>query len=465
MAIEVVLSPRALQDKETLTVKVKGAEQLAGETAWLILGRTDTISTGWLGVHLEIGNDGAGEAHLANVSLRRESAISAVAIEARGERYAVGASNVSVVNPRSPVRTADDAEQRRGALMRVQEERYGAGLGDSTAEGAREHRVLCAVERLLVTGRIRFPGVEIFPVTHRPRGEEQRSMIDTLLDQIGWPSEIDAKGWADHIADNRPWTAIVCAPVWAPSIEDAAALAWRARDQAITVLGLNRGARGRSMATVVQQRQLDNSLRQRVYVDDASSGGNLLGGFIAGEDQGMLAVHQAAMQADPLLRMCVDLYVEALSDPAVDGRYFRMWSLLDTLSRARIQSEQPVLRLDGSPWPNQPGTTRAPTARVYRLIAEHLQRCGVEEGSFVSPASDLYEAVHVWYARRNATGYYGRFALADPRQAAQPWYELAKRTVAANGRSGRWFRTFERATASVLRWELESVGQRELNDA
>lgn len=462
MSIEVLLSPRTLHDGDTLGARVEGAREFAGQSASLILARTDNIETGWaasLGVQMD--SDGAGGGEWVSVGLGRESAVFATALEVGGEHHAIDSTEVSVVNPSTAVTTSEDASARRTTLESEQEARYARGLGDPAGAGNIEHRVVCAVERLLVTTPMRLPGVEVLPVAPRSRGEEQRAMLDALLAQVGWPTRIDPSAWGDRVEPSRPWTAIVCAPVWAPSLEEAAALAWVSRDELLAVVGLNRGARGRSVATVVEQRQPDDSIRHRVYVEDARYGGNLIGGFISGEDQAGLLAQQAAMHADPLLRLCVDLYSEALAEPSPDARYLRLWSLLETLSGARLPTGQPVRRLDGTPWPDLPGTTAAAAPRVYRLIADHLQARRVDEASFVSPASNLYEAVRGWYARRNATGHYGRFVVGDPRQTAQGWYGRALRTAAAN-RADHWLMTFQHATGSVLQWELMTVGSQTL---
>lgn len=96
---------------------------------------------------------------------------------------------------------------------------------------------------------------------------------------------------------------------------------------------------------------------------------------------------------------------------------------------------------------------------MYRLIADHLQARSVNEASFVGPASDLYEAVRAWYARRNATGHYGRFVTGEPQQMAQGWYARAQQTVPTAGAPDQWLMTFKEATASVLGWELMAVGR------
>src|SRR3954454_8573273 len=122
MAIEVVLTPRALRDGETLNVHVAGAEAFAGQNPSLVLARTDTIETGWAAsLGIEIDASGAADGQWAQVSLSRESAVFAVAIEVDGQRHAIDASQISVVNGAAPVVTPEDAEDRRATLAREQE--------------------------------------------------------------------------------------------------------------------------------------------------------------------------------------------------------------------------------------------------------------------------------------------------------------------------------------------------------
>lgn len=209
---------------------------------------------------------------------------------------------------------------------------------------------------------------------------------------------------------------------------------------------------------MIEQRQPDDSIKHRIYVEDASYGGNLLGGFISGEDQGQLLAQGAAMRSDPLLRLCVDLYAEALADPSHDARYLRLWSVVETLSGARVPAGQTVMRLDGTTWPGSHSTTDA-APRAYALIASVFGPGSVDESSSVAPASDLYEAVCGWYARRNATGHYGRFDPTDARQQAQRWFARAQQTVSSGGPRDPWLMAFERVAALVLNRELMSAGR------
>lgn len=459
MPITATLTPRAIQNGDALSVRVEGLQRTADQTVTVHLARTDTVETGWVAsLPLHTGGDGVAEANWDGVALARESAVFAVAVEIAGNRRAVNRSDVSIINPDGEIATEVQAETRRTDLEQRQRARYDVPLGDATTPDVVEHRVLCAVERLLMTTTLRLPGAVIQPVTESPDGQEQRVMLDRVLEAIGWPTRVEASAWAQHIAPSRPWTAIVCPQVWASSFDEAASLAWEVRDGLIAVLGVNRGARGRSVATVIEQRQPDDSIRHRVYVEDERYRGNLIGGFTSGEDQGHLLVQQTAINRDRLLRLCIDLYSEALADSSPDARYLRFWSVLETLSDARITSGQPVQRLDGTMWPGQHGTTSEVAPRVYQLIARLLASGNIDEATSIAPASDLYEAVRAWYARRNATGHYGRFDPNDHRQKSQPWYQWAVRTLSPASSPDEWIMTFERVASLVLQSELRTAG-------
>jgi hypothetical protein len=107
------------------------------------------------------------------------------------------------------------------------------------------------------------------------------------------------------------------------------------------------------------------------------------------------------------------------------------------------------------------GTTDFAAPRVYELLKRHL--VGIDEASFAAPAQDLEQAVRAWYARRNATGHYGRFTVGDAVQMAQPWYKRALLTTQPTpGTPTRlcepWLRTLREAARLVVAKELIQVG-------
>lgn len=104
------------------------------------------------------------------------------------------------------------------------------------------------------------------------------------------------------------------------------------------------------IATVVEQCRGQNVGPFRVYHEDEVYAGNLIGGFTSGEDQHGLLIQDAALRADPLLALCVSLFRDAQVERSADAQYFRLWSVLETLSAARLPPGQTVTLLDGSGW-------------------------------------------------------------------------------------------------------------------
>jgi hypothetical protein len=370
-------------------------------------------------------------------------------------------SNGVALNPSQPIVKATDVEGLRARLESEQSARYDQPIGDPQARGVIEHRVLCVIERLLIGTHYRLPGVHVLPVPRRPDGTDQFSLLNEFTKDIGWNTvsepAISLDEWKQRVERERPWTAIACPSVFAADFADAARLAREQRDLVIAVLGLARGARGRPVATVVQQRQPDDTINVEWFLDDGFYGGNLLSGVMAGESQRALLADVSGMEADPLLAVLVGLYADALSDPSADARYLRLWSILETLSGARVAASVPVTLLDGSPFPGG-GTTSQAAPRVYKFLADRLLADGWREAVLASPASSLYEAVRAWYARRNATGHYGRFDMSDPRQSQQSWMQWAQLTTIRPGEWDRWLRALQDCVEKVLRAEVADAG-------
>lgn len=430
----------------------------------VLIHRTSSVETAWMA---EVGVTPASDLEYEGrlqIGIDEECVAFATQVRLRdGDTIDVEGDQVAL-NPKELVATATDAAALQALLEQRQAARYEISLGRPDASGVTEHRVLCVIERLLMTQPLRLPGVRVLPVSARPSGSDQYALLDGLIRALDWSQPTQAAipfdQWRQMIEPNRPWTAVVCTSVFAQDFNDAADIAWRQRDRLIAALGLARSARGRPVATFVQQRQADDSLKYRLFVEDETYLGNLLGGFRSGEDQRALLVNMAGIAHDPLLALLVDLFSEALAERSNDARYLRLWSILETLSGARIPAGAAVSLLDGNPFPGRPdhATTSSAAPRVYRFLADYTTTRKLDESFLAGPAASLYEAVRAWYARRNATGHYGRLDPADPRQARQSWMRWAQLTV-PTGSSDPWLESLQRAVERVLRAELAQVGR------
>lgn len=460
MAIVATLSPLSLSDGDTLTVRLTGASEFAGRTVALALAGLDTVAlTPLASIPADVDPRGDAMFQLSGIHCGRETAIFATAVrhvESNLERT-VDESGFAIANPVTPVATSEGASARSDQIRQAQEERYRSGIGDASAPGSLRHRTLIAIEQLLTTRSLRLPSVNIYPIAERPEALEHLQFVNRLLSELGWATQVPADRWRQHVAGSRPRTAIVCDPIWAQNMDEADRIALQIRTDVLAILGLNRGSRGRVIAMVNEQLRSDGTVNHRIRDELGAYQGNLLGGLISGEDQHALLAQFLAVESDPLLRLCVDLYSEAIADSSFDARYFRLWSILETLSTARVSTGELVLLLDGSLWPGEDNTTDRVAPRAYQFIANHLVE-RIDERSFVAPASDLYEAIRAWYARRNATAHYGRFIVNDDRQKTQEWYCSALVTVSDPTTTHHWLSTFQHVVRAVLDWELMAVG-------
>ena len=171
-------------------------------------------------------------------------------------------------------------------------------------------------------------------------------------------------------------TAIVLPEIWAPDFEDATKIVRDVQEKLTGILALNRQAAGRPVAIVLEQEGRDET-RFRVISGGQTYTGNLLGGSLSGEDQASLIRQYEGAGADPLVRLCCDLYAEALAESSVDAQFLRT---------RLVNPRAPVGRADDcgsggdkARWHRLPGrhnTTNNAAPRVYAYLDQMLSRQG-----------------------------------------------------------------------------------------
>ncbi len=247
-------------------------------------------------------------------------------------------------------------------------------------------------------------------------------------------------------------------------------LAHNRRDRLLELLAFRRNSSGVPFATVIQK--LDGATGQytetRIYPEVEIYSGNLLGGFLSGEDQSVLLADDRAIHSDPFLGFILYLHMEAQAEKDLDFAYFRYWNLLETIAAERVESGTPVTGFDGKQILKEDGKpfdTDGVRGRVYELVKRGMQvRDRTEE--FFAAAQELsvslWDAVYVWYAFRNATAHHGGYNPDDPNQQRQKWYRAAveAQLAGAQPRGGApdpYFSYLKDVTTDVVRWELEEA--------
>lgn len=69
-----------------------------------------------------------------------------------------------------------------------------------------------------MTTRMRLPGAVISPVTGRPGASEERAIINDLLVQESFTTQLPETTWRTQAEARSPLTVITCPEVWAPAM-------------------------------------------------------------------------------------------------------------------------------------------------------------------------------------------------------------------------------------------------------
>ena len=467
--------PMWFRDGAPITVEVQGFESLRDTTVTAVVSQMSAVDVSWvLQVPVRLDEHGSGTyTHSEGLSLGHEASVYVGSlIEGDGpddrREYVFPDVWFSIANPSESISSVEDVVRAHERIAGEHESTYLTQMGDPSAPGAIEHRVLCVVAGLYLTTEMKLPGMRIVPIDERGAATDEREIINGVLEKMAWPTRLDEEDWQRSAQAQAPLALVLCQSVWAPSYEAAGELARDARDRVIALMAINRRATGQPLCIVIEQRQPDDTVLSKWAPERPPYLGNLVGGFLSGEDQRWLLQQYRSIYADPLLKLSCDLFGEGLRDRSIDAQFLRFWSILEVLSGARLPGNDLVTLRDGTPWPNESAnTTKNAVPRVYRYVAGVLDVRQIDESSFVAPAESLYQAVRVWYARRNATGHYGRFIVDDPRQQAQGWYSNALLAADVHQSIGTWIRALQDTVSTCIDFEMAtaSKGPRELPSA
>lgn len=465
------LAPISVRSGEKIAIRVAAPVELAGSEFELVLISTDPFETSWLSsmsgrldehgeceLGFDIELDGPAVCEVAGFNRRLPDQDTAVPV-------ASVTSSRLALNPGIEIKTIADVDRLYSRLKAAQEALYASPIGARDATGSIEHRAICLVERLLLTRPLKLPGVELLPVLHSVGGIEEHTVVQNLIREVGWPTQIDRAQWSRQVSSNRPWLLLKFNSIWASGFDEAAHLVWQSRDRIAGSLAISRNATAENVVTIIEQHQPTNRVASRIYHEDRPYKGNLIGGTISGESQHALLAHLWALEKDPLLELCVDLFADAQSERDEDFKYLKLWSTVETLARAKISAGQEVVCLNGESWGGPHGTTSSAQPLVYELLASRFRLGGIDEFSSFAPAANLREAVGVWYARRNATAHYGRFDAESEPQSRQQWFKRALLTLddaAAASSFNSYLGAFERAVSADLQARLWASGRARL---
>jgi hypothetical protein len=238
----------------------------------------------------------------------------------------------------------------------------------------------------------------------------------------------------------------------------------------LELLAYHRNSSGVPFATAIQMLDPDTGqyTDTRVYPEVELYRGNLMGGFLSGEDQSGLLADYRAMRANPFLGFVLYPHAEAQAEKDLDFAYFRYWNLLETIASERAKAGLPVTDFEGEQIltpDGRPFDTRGARGSVYELVKRGMLEHNQSEQTHQEARDlsiSLWEAIRVWNGFRNATAHHGAFDPNDERQQRQSWYRAAVEAQ-QNGahpsgyQHDPYFDYLKAVTTDVVRWVLLSA--------
>ncbi|MCD2441556.1 hypothetical protein LQ757_04610 [Agromyces sp. SYSU K20354] len=412
----------------------------------VVIDGADDTEIMWLStLSVALDGTGCGTATHPGIEVARETVLWVTAIGPEGQVERIETVALSIVGSVDPV-GRDDIVARHVEITSERESRYRQPMG-LQAEGLARHRVVYIVENLLVTRTLHFQHGSVHALDLTLHESDLRAAVNHALEMLGWPSRVDDEGWETSMRRND-FAVIEFPEVWASDWADAERSSLADAERYMSAIAFLRHAAPRLVMIVIEREGPPISSKMRAF--RMPYRGNLVGGPIAGENQVDFLATAEALNTDPKAALYVSLYLDAQRDGNPDSRYFKLWSVLETIAINRIEPGQAVQLPDGTPWPD--GATTAQAApRVFEFVRQSTppQRDWPDGG--------LYPFIRAAYGRRTATAHYGRFLPDNPDQLAKPWYEWAVRTITDRPGSPDFLWELEHLVHDVVATEIRRV--------
>lgn len=319
--------------------------------------------------------------------------------------------------------TGNEAEQERQARHESREAYYGSPL---VANGASEtdtlYRGVYIYDNILLSQVHRVPGISLVPLQNSSLGSDVISVINDLLPQFGFLDALDTQVWMARMQTEHP-AIVLTIHVHATSDESAIATI-EGQTYRLAVLTAFRRMSSPTFRGGVLARRIGTDQYQgiRWWTGPQTYRGNLLGGFLAGEDQSELLDMWGRLQHRPNVELLMSLYRNALSEASWEYQFFRYYNLLESVGADKYPNSTPVLDLQGHPRlqnnPDQtPYTAAQSRGKVYLLGQEVARSSGLPEDNLIgvtanTPTMTFWEMTNLWVKMRDQIAHRGRWHLA-----------------------------------------------------
>jgi hypothetical protein len=319
--------------------------------------------------------------------------------------------------------TGPQAEARLAEINTSRETRYtktlkpkGAGPADPVFS------TVTLIENLLLTATTKLPGVQVMPINHSTLGSDSVDVLNAALTQLGFTSKVEPNAWLAEMRRKRPAAVVYIPRIQAPNAEAACEETRSAVFRLLDLMTLKRGAKPEILGGAIESRDATSGQVSFAgsWIETAGYTGNLLGGFISGEDPHTLFDHWGAIEQNPRLRLWLSLYADAVADSRWEYRLFRCFNLLEGIGKEELPSNAAVTDSKGDPIlqpNNQPYTTSHARGKVYEITKKVALASNQSLQNFAHRANSspgtLWDEVGIWVKVRNAVAHRGGWSLPD----------------------------------------------------
>ncbi len=294
------------------------------------------------------------------------------------------------------------------------------GREDGAAARPAPFRLCSLVEGVLLGGARHIGALQVRPIAGVTLASAPAGELNEHLGLLQWPTRIPMEG---DVSRHPAVVAVSTRTEVTPEQALAAHLA--DLDATLTAVAGLRGGNPSMQLTVIEREEGDAWRPLGVIDHRVGHGGNLLTGFLAGDDAALLERYASAARK-PAVALWLTLAREAAREPTSEGKLFRYAQLLEILATAGDVADQP-LDDEGAPLAWRSGSTKGVAGSVQRRILDLIRSAArqrqVTLASLLPPGvDDVWFTVRCIVAVRDAVAHHGGFELSSTAQQRHPWF-------------------------------------------
>lgn len=287
--------------------------------------------------------------------------------------------------------------------------------------GSNEYLGLIFVKDCRLTTRMRLGNYEVIPLSGIPCFDEV-NLIQSILNANNIDININYNEILNNCQNNQPSFLIHFPKVFADSIDEAISKCQERSQIICNLLAMERDA----YPSIIGMALLNlNHNENWVGLNIHSYRGNLVGGFISGEEPQSLKDKINKIKDNQKLQLYLSLYNDANKEIKLDFRYFRLWNLLEMIANTKGYKGNPRVDWHGNPGKDMTGdpiidpnklNIKHAKELVFELIREAFLASGLTDTLFSNNLNQgsIGEMIPIWYMHRNCAAHNGGCFNDDP---------------------------------------------------